>query len=86
MNREVQDSVLSALSEYTSLTRFQMNKLEAINLVDVVNDSLSILEVVYDLEDRYNITLKSEQLIGLHTVADLICAIDQETSSSTVRI
>lgn len=85
MNTEVQDSVLSALSEYTSPNCIQPQKLVETALADIVNDSLSLLEVVYDLEDKYNITLKSERLTRLETVADLVLAIDQEVSSSLER-
>jgi acyl carrier protein len=82
MNTEVQASVLAALSEYTSPTIFQPQKLVDINLADIVNDSLSLLEVVYDLEDRYDITLKPERLTELQTVADLVYAIDREVATS----
>jgi acyl carrier protein len=82
MNTDVQNTVLAALSEYTSPTVFEPQKLVDINLADIVNDSLSLLEVVYDLEDKYDITLKPERLTELHTVADLVCAIDREVSES----
>jgi len=86
MNKEVQDSVLSALSEYASPSVFQPNKLVEINLADVVNDSLSLLEVVYDLEDKYKVMLQPERLTELQTVADLVNAIDQEVTTLSRRL
>ena len=81
MNTEVQDSVLSALSEYTNPDLRYTPQLVESNLADIVNDSLSLLEVVYDLEDRYNITLKPETLTEMRTVADLVHAVNGEVST-----
>lgn len=81
MNTEVQDSVLSALSEYTNPDLCNTPQLVESNLADIVNDSLSLLEVVYDLEDRYNITLKPETLTEMRTVADLVHAVNGEVAT-----
>ncbi len=80
MNMEVQQSVLSALSEYSSPNSINPQVLGEVKLADVVNDSLSLLEVIYDLEDKYNITIEHEKLTALETVDDLVIAIDGEVS------
>ncbi len=80
MNMEVQASVLLALSEYINPAMFQQEELVGSDLADIVNDSLSILEVVYDLEEIYNITIEPENLTKLQTVSDLVQAIDQKVN------
>lgn len=80
MNMDVQQSVLTALSEYSSPGVIDPQTMGECKLADIVNDSLSLLEVIYDLEDNYNITLQHEKLTALETVDDLVIAVDGEVS------
>jgi acyl carrier protein len=82
MNMEVQQSVLLALSEYSRPSSIDPQEIGESRLADIVNDSLSLLEVIYDLEDKYSITIQHEKLTSLETVDDLVIAVDGELSSA----
>lgn len=86
MNKDVQSAVLSnvllILSDYTSYSLKGSDDPEGLVLSDIVSNSLSVLEIIYELEDKYQITLSVDKLKSLHTIADLVSALDQELKSA----
>ena len=52
-------------------------KLDALNL-----DSLNILEVIYELESRFNITVEDSNLTALKTVNDMVNMIDSTLAAA----
>lgn len=86
MNKDVQttvlSNVLSILAEYTALNLQNIEEAKACELASLVSDSLSILEVIYELEDRYKVTINAENLRQISTVSDLVSALHNEISYS----
>lgn len=82
MNKDVQDNVLSnvlnVLSDYSDEANVEIETIKNCVLSDIVNDSLSVLEIIYELEDRFQVTIKAENLQYLHTVSDLATAVNDE--------
>lgn len=82
MNKDVQDNVLSnvltVLSDYSDQVPKEMQSIHACPLAELFNDSLSVLEIIYELEDRFQVTIRAENLKYLHTVSDLANALSDE--------
>ncbi len=45
-------------------------------------DSLSILDLVYDLQQTFHLDFEAEELLGIKTVADLIDWLSARTANS----
>lgn len=82
MNKDVQAAVLSdVLSILSDCTNHRFNgsdESRELLLSNILSDSLSVLELIYELEDKYRVTIRADRLKSLHTVADLVSAIGQE--------
>ncbi len=80
MNKDVQKTVLALLDEYALLEVDQSTYADTftLRLSDLMVDSLSILELIYELEEKFKVTLQADSLIKLSTIADLIQAISLE--------
>lgn len=77
MDKEVHDQVIQVLSNNLSGDLGgQLNAQCAFTDLDL--DSLALLEVVCELEEEFRVTLEAVQLDELHTVADLISAVDRQ--------
>lgn len=50
------------------------------SLKDLGLDSLDVVELCLDLEDRYHIQFETDELSGFKTVGDLFSAIEKKTS------
>ncbi len=87
MNKDVQAAVLSnvllILSDYTSHSFNDCADSKELILSDLVSDSLSVLEIICELEDKYKVTISSNKLKTLHTISDLVLALNQELKSAT---
>lgn len=46
-------------------------------------DSLTVLELIYELEDQFNITVEEHLLTSMRTVEDLVKMFDDLTESVT---
>lgn len=86
MNKDVQAAVLSnvllILADYTSYSFKDSVESKDLVLSDIVSDSLSVLEIIYELEDKYHVTISVDRLKNLYTVSDLVLALDQELESA----
>jgi acyl carrier protein len=86
MNKDVQGTVLSdvlsILKKYTSHSFKDSDESNELVLSNIFSDSLSVLEIIYELEDKYRVTIRADRLKSLHTVADLVSALDQELKSA----
>ena len=51
---------------------------ESKTLRDLGLDSLDVVELCLDLEDRYGVTFETEQLASIKTVSDLYKAIESK--------
>ena len=49
-------------------------------LADLGIDSLGLAELMFDIDDEFNIEISDEQMVKLNTVGDLIEQIEQEIS------
>ncbi|MFT6092626.1 MAG: acyl carrier protein [Pseudohongiellaceae bacterium] len=86
MNKDVQAAVLSnvllILSDYTNHSFNDSEGSKDLILSDLVYDSLSLLEIIYELEDKYKVTICPNRLKSLRTISDLVLALDQELKSA----
>jgi len=77
MTKEVEDLILDKIRSRYSETKTGYSISPATMLRDLELDSLSLLELVYELEEHYHIVVDDEHLLSLKTVADLtqmVCA------------
>lgn len=85
MNKDVQATLLSnvllVLADYSNRSLIDLNSSKEFMLSELVSDSLSVLEIIYELEDKYQITISTERLRRLITVSDLVLALDQELTA-----
>ncbi|MEX2130942.1 MAG: phosphopantetheine-binding protein [Pseudohongiellaceae bacterium] len=77
MTKEVEELILDKIRCRYSDNQ-QTNPLTAETMLrDLALDSLSLLELIYELEEHYHIIVDDEQLLNLKTVADIgrmVCA------------
>ncbi|MFK7863502.1 MAG: phosphopantetheine-binding protein [Pseudohongiellaceae bacterium] len=82
MNKDVQDNVLSnilnLLSDYSDNALVDDESISDSSLSELVDDSLSVLEIIYELEDKFQVTIAAERLESLRTVGDLATAVNHE--------
>lgn len=77
MTKEVEELILDKIRCRYSESKQQNVILAETMLGDLELDSLSLLELVYELEEHYRIVVDDEQLLSLKTVADIarmVCA------------
>lgn len=53
---------------------------DSATLKDIGLDSLDVVELCLDLEDRYHIQFETDELSSFKTVGDLFAAIENKTS------
>lgn len=84
MNKDVHKTVLELIFDYSPVVATANETLLAdeMKLAEMMEDSLSLLELIYELEEKYDVTLNSDSLVRLSTVADLVQAIDHELSAA----
>ena len=86
MNKDVQVPVLSnvllILADYTSYSLKDTAGLKDLLLSDLVSDSLSVLEIIYELEEKYQVTISAKNFKNLHTISNLVFALDEELKSA----
>ncbi|HAG70846.1 MAG TPA: hypothetical protein DCL66_01460 [Gammaproteobacteria bacterium] len=86
MNKDVQAPVLSnvllILADYTSHSLKDSAELKDLVLSDLVSDSLSVLEIIYELEEKYKVTISANNFKNLRTISDLVFALDEELKSA----
>lgn len=74
---DVKETVLSLIQESsTTLLQSQPLDLQA-DLNEIGLDSLSIVEIIFELESRYSLVVDEERMVALETVNDLIEMIVQ---------
>ena len=86
MNKDVQVPVLLNVllisADYTSYSLKDTAGLKDLLLSDLVSDSLSVLEIIYELEEKYQVTISANNFKNLHTISDLVFALDEELKSA----
>lgn len=80
---DVRSMVFSKLAEHSppSLITGGLTNEQKLSELDL--DSLALLEVLYDLEDHYSITVNSGELLNLRTINDLIGVVDRSVTRVT---
>ena len=78
MTMEVDAKIISILRErFPHLKEFDESSL-TMSLDGLKLDSLELIEIVYELEEYFSITIRSSALEKLGTIADLINVVDSE--------
>jgi len=73
MTRNEIDRTLRNLMKTSSRERKDWDNLPESTLISALGfDSLSILDLVYDLQQTFHLEFEAEELLGIKTVADLI--------------
>jgi|APSaa5957512493_1039668.scaffolds.fasta_scaffold453092_1 acyl carrier protein len=77
---DVQSMVFSKLAKYSppSLVSDRLANEQKLSELDL--DSLALLEVLYDLEEHYSITVDTGELHHLHTISDLVEVVDRSVT------
>ena len=77
MTMDVKNVVLAKLSEYApdqiNCSSIDINS----TLKEMEFDSLALLQIIYELEEHFSITIDESELSRVDTIADLICVIDK---------
>ena len=78
MTMEVDVKIASILRKrFPHLKEFDESSL-TMSLDGLKLDSLELIEIVYELEEYFSITINSSALEKLRTIADLISVVDSE--------
>jgi acyl carrier protein len=78
MTTEVDAKIISILRErFPHLNEFDESSL-AMTLNGLKLDSLELIEIVYELEEYFSITIHSSALEKLGTIVDLVNVVDSE--------
>ncbi len=77
MTTDVKDVVLAKLADHVP-DRVDRSNIDVYStLKEMKLDSLAVLQIIYELEEHFSITLEESELSHLATIADLISAIDK---------
>lgn len=88
MSEEISSVILDILAKHTEIERDKINLDTRLNSVGV--DSLMMVEVIFDLEERFDISIPDPEFVGqqnkqFETVADVVRVvkdlIEQQTAS-----
>ncbi|NKB34572.1 MAG: hypothetical protein GKR91_15880 [Pseudomonadales bacterium] len=79
---DVRSMVFSKLAEHTTIDQTESGADNNQQFSDLNLDSLAILEVLYDIEDYYSITVDSSELQKLTTVNDLITIVNNSLANA----
>jgi acyl carrier protein len=77
MTMDIQSLVITKLVDHLPEPCCRSRVDPAASLLDLRFDSLTVLEVVYELEEQLDITVELSELHQLLTVSDLVAAIDK---------
>lgn len=58
------------------LDRFGLEVVEGTPLVDVVEDSLARVEMLFELEGKFGVRLSEDDVLGLETVGDICSKVE----------
>lgn len=75
MTTEVTNRIINKLAAYCEKHRVVVVVNERTPIQELELDSLALMEVVYELEEEFGVTLESSSLASLHHVSDLAAAI-----------
>lgn len=72
---DVRSIVLQKIADHTSVNFSDVSLKPDYRITELGLDSLSLLEILYELEDFFAITVESEKLYKLATVDDLVAVV-----------
>lgn len=88
MSEEINNAILDVLAKHTQIDRGKLNLDTRLNSVGV--DSLMMVEIIFELEERFDISIPDPEFVGqqnkqFETVADVVRVvkelIEQQTAS-----
>ncbi|RJR21057.1 MAG: acyl carrier protein [Nitrospiraceae bacterium] len=88
MSEEINNVILDVLAKHTQIDREKVNLETRLNSIGV--DSLMMVEIIFDLEERFDISIPDPEFVGqqnkqFETVADVVRVvkdlIEQQTAS-----
>lgn len=80
MTMDVKAEVIDSLNNYCEISYDTAVLEEGLTLDQLELDSLAVLELIYELEEKFQIELESSQLRNLETVSQLIALFELNKS------
>lgn len=77
MTGEVEQRVLTGIRQRCDDDQAGRGISADTRLRDLHLDSLTVLELIYELEEHYKIIVDDQQLLSLETVADIVLLVSQ---------
>lgn len=80
MSEEINNAILDVLAKHTQIDRGKLNLDTRLNSVGV--DSLMMVEIIFDLEERFDISIPDPEFVGqqnkqFETVADVVRVVKE---------
>jgi acyl carrier protein len=66
---QIVEEVLDVFSKYTEVSR---DKLVSAESLEELVDSMSRIEIMFEIEDRYSVQLSDEEVLGIRNFADVV--------------
>lgn len=73
---DVKAAVIRALNKYTETNFASSETTEDLTLEQLKLDSLDVLELIYELEEEFQLELESSQLRNIETLSQLITVFE----------
>ena len=77
MTTDVKNAVLAKLADYVPGQIDTSNIDPNSTLNEIGLDSLAVLQIIFELEERLSISIEESELSHVETIADLICAVEK---------
>jgi acyl carrier protein len=80
MSEEINNAILDVLAKHTQIDRGKLNLDTRLNSVGV--DSLMMVEIIFELEERFDISIPDPEFVGqqnkqFETVADVVRVVKE---------
>ena len=82
MTTEVTNRIINKLAAYCEQHHIVVVVTERTPIADLQLDSLALMEVLYELEEEFEVTLETSSLASLHHVSDLVAAIHRSRKTA----
>lgn len=79
MTREqITDEILRVMSRYSEHPGAEL--LAASSLEELI-DSMARIEIIFEIEDKYDVEIGDDEVLGIRTVADIVSCVERRLAS-----
>ena len=79
MTREqITDEILEVMAKYSEHPGSDL--LAAASLEELV-DSMARIEIIFEIEDKYDVEIGDDEVLGIRTVADIVSCVERRLAS-----